>query len=118
MPLPRPPADNSTFPLRRRTPGSFLLVPCPREGRAIRCQGHLEADAALVLASCPRVARLREQPLAVWYVWRPSPGGCQVCLLDAPPEKTSRKAGVSAVTYVLPDFLVGMTDGSEHLVEV
>jgi hypothetical protein len=63
----RPRHGLSTFKLRRRTPGPFILVPCPREGRSIRCQGHLEADVALVLAACPRVIRLREQPEKVWY---------------------------------------------------
>ena len=43
----------STFRLRRRTPGSFLLVPCPRQGRSIRCQGQLEAAATVILVACP-----------------------------------------------------------------
>ena len=43
----------STFRLRRRTPGSFVLVPFPKGGRSIRCQGQLEAAAAVILANCP-----------------------------------------------------------------
>jgi hypothetical protein len=43
----------STFHLRRRTPGSFLLVPFPQMGRSIRCQGQLEAAAVQILALCP-----------------------------------------------------------------
>ena len=46
----------STFHLRRRTPGSFLLVPCPRQGR----QGQLEGAAATILVACPAVAHIQE----------------------------------------------------------
>jgi hypothetical protein len=53
----------STFQLRRKTRGSFLLVPCPRLGRSIRCQGQLQAAAATILGACPSVVSLRE-PLA------------------------------------------------------
>ena len=56
MPDSNRPADLSTFRLRRRTPGSFLLVPCPKQGRSIRCQGQLEAAAAVILVACPQVA--------------------------------------------------------------
>ena len=48
MPDAHRPAEQSTFGLRRRTPGSFLLVPCPKQGRSIRCQGQLEAAAATI----------------------------------------------------------------------
>ena len=118
MPTSRHPADLSTFRLRRRTPGPFILVPCPAEGRSIRCQGHLEADAALTLSACPRLARLREQPFVVWYAWRPAPGGCQIRLLDGPPARRPRKTDPVRVTYVVPDFLVGLADGPERLLEV
>jgi hypothetical protein len=60
----------STFRIRRRTPGSFLLVPSLRQGRSIRCQGQLEAAAAVILAACPKVVHIQEQPLAIWYEWR------------------------------------------------
>ena len=63
------PADISTFRLRRRTPGSFLLVPCPKQGRSIRCQGQLEGAAAVTLVACPQVLHIQEQPLAIWYTW-------------------------------------------------
>ncbi len=59
----------STFHLRRRTPGSFLLVPCPRQGRSIRCQvraiGHKQQrlldrcakDRQLLLEDAPRLSQ-------------------------------------------------------------
>ena len=59
MPDTQQPAKQSTFRLRRRTPGSFLLVPCPKQGRSIRCQGQLEAAAATILVSCPAVVTCR-----------------------------------------------------------
>ena len=78
---PRP----STFRLRRRTPGTFVLVPAPRLGRSIRCQGQLEAATAQILAACPKVRNIQEQPLAIWYAW------CQatndITILDGPPTK-------------------------------
>ena len=43
----------STFKLRRRTPGTYVLVPYPKQGRSIRCQGQLEAATAQILAACP-----------------------------------------------------------------
>jgi hypothetical protein len=118
MPTSRHPADLSTFRLRRRTPGPFILVPCSAEGRSIRCQGHLEADAALTLSACPRLAWFREQPFVVWYAWRPAPGGCQIHLLDGPPARRPRKTDPVRVTYVIPDFLVVLADGPERLLEV
>ena len=59
--------DLSTFRFRKRTLGTFVLVPFVRQGRSIRCQGQLEAAAAQVLTSCPLVADIIEQPLAIWY---------------------------------------------------
>jgi hypothetical protein len=99
-------------------PGSFILVPCPQEGRSIRCQGHLEADAALALAGCPRVARLQEQPLLIWYAWRPSPNGCQIRLLAEPPAPGQPNTRSCRISYIVPDFLVGMRDGRQRLLEV
>ncbi len=72
----------STFRLRRRTPGSFLLVPCPKQGRSIRCRGQLEAAAAAILIACPRVAHIQEQPLTIWYAWRGREGPVEIQLLD------------------------------------
>ena len=65
----------STFRLRRRTPGSFLLVPCPKQDRAIRCQGQLEGAAATILAACPQVARIHVQYLEgrLQFQGEPSP---------------------------------------------
>ena len=106
----------STFRLRRRTPGSFVLVPCPRLGRSIRCQGQLEAAAAVVLSACPVVASLREQPLAVWYAWRDSSDAVQFQLLDERPRK--RRDQDCRFSYVVPDFLVTLQGGCQRLIEV
>ncbi|WP_437191527.1 TnsA endonuclease N-terminal domain-containing protein [Planctomicrobium sp. SH527] len=105
-----------TFHLRRRTPDSFLLVPCPRIGRAIRCQGQLEAAVATILANCPLVTSIQEQPLQIWYAWRETSAGPQIQLLNKPPRK--RRLVDSSVSYVVPDFLVCMTNRSMRLVEV
>ena len=118
MSTPASPPELSTFRLRRRTPGSFILVPCPQEDRSIRCQGHLEADTALALSFFPLITRLQEQSLRIWYAWRPTVGGCQVHLLAEPPARTLRKNKSFRITYILPDFLVTMADRSEHLLEV
>lgn len=77
----QPTLSPSTFHLRRRTPGSFVLVPFERQGRSIRCQGQLEAAAAVVLANCPLVRSIREQPLSIRYAWRETPEGVQFQLL-------------------------------------
>ncbi|HWL10144.1 MAG TPA: TnsA endonuclease N-terminal domain-containing protein [Planctomicrobium sp.] len=106
----------STFHLRRRTPGSFLLVPCPRIGRAIRCQGQLEAAAATILVNCPLMISIQEQPLQIWYAWRETSAGPQIQLLDRPPQR--RRIGNSKVSYVVPDFLVRMENRPVRLMEV
>lgn len=109
--------DPSTFRLRRRTPGSFVLVPCPQMNRALRCQGQWEAAAATIFAACPAIMSIQEQPRAIWYAWREAAGRLQIQLL---PEKPSTRRGRDGVrfTYVVPDFLVGMRDGRKRLVEV
>jgi hypothetical protein len=112
------PADISTFKLRRRTPGSFLMVPCPRQGRSIRCQGQLEATAAVTLVSCPLVETIQEQPLAIWYLWREREGHVEIRLLNGPPESRSRRSDEFRYAHIVPDFLVVMTDGRIRLVEV
>jgi hypothetical protein len=104
----------STFHLRRRTPGTFVLVPFPRQGRSIRCQGQLEAAAAQILAASPRVVEICEQPLAIWYAWDEATGA--ITLLDGPPDKAFRKR--HRVSYVVPDFLLTLNDGARHLVEI
>ena len=101
----------STFRLRRRTPGSFLLVPCPKQDRAIRCQGQLEGAAATILAACPQVARIREQPCSVWYSWDTDKQGLQIDLLDRIPQRRPRNTELSGTSHIVPDFLVELTDG-------
>ena len=111
-------ADLSTFRLRRRTPGSFVLVPCPKQGRSIRCQGQLEAAAAVILVACPRVVRIEEQPLTIWYAWQGEEGTFEIQLLDGPPPSPRRRQKNAGTSYIVPDFLVEMTSGPMRLVEV
>ena len=92
MPDSNRPSDLSTFRLRRRTPGSFLLVPCQKQGRSIRCQGQLEAAAAVILVACPQVVHIQEQPLAIWYAWQGEEGDLGIQLLDGPPPSPRRRA--------------------------
>lgn len=113
-----PSAGPSTFRLRRRTPGSFLLVPCLKQGRSIRCQGQIEAAAAVILAACPRVVHIQEQPLSIWYVWRGREGPVEIQLLDGPPASPRRRQKDAGTSYIVPDFLVEMADGAKRLVEV
>ena len=110
------PQNLSTYHLRRRTPGTFLLVPCPQLGRSIRCQGQLEGAAATILAACPRVKMLQEQPFTIWYRWQDSPNGPQIELLPAAPVPgTPREKNRS---YIVPDFFVELHDGRKFLLEV
>ena len=106
----------STFRLRRRTPGSFVLVPCPRIGRALRCQGQLERAAALVIAACPQVTEVREQPLEIWYACRETDHDLRIRLLDERPG--TRTVDGDLVSHIVPDFLVSMQHGTRRLVEV
>ncbi len=108
----------STFRLRRRTPGSFLLVPCPKQGRSIRCQGQLEAAAAVILAACPQVAHIQEQPLTIWYAWRGAERSVDIRLLDGPPVAPRKREKDAGTSYIVPDLLVEMVDGRKRLVEV
>lgn len=106
----------STFRLRRRTPGSFVLVPFRKGGRSIRCQGQLEAAAAVILANCPLVEAIHEQPLKIHYSWSRNAGSSEICLLKGSPTPAQRKSG--RCSYIVPDFLVTMTDARKRLVEV
>ncbi len=106
----------STFRLRRRTPGSFVLVPFPKGGRSIRCQGQLEAATAVIMANCPLVETIQEQPLQIWYAWRETASGLEIRLLDQ--QNAARPSAPWRCSYIVPDFLVTMTDGRRHLVEV
>ncbi|HEX4131091.1 MAG TPA: TnsA endonuclease N-terminal domain-containing protein [Pirellulales bacterium] len=104
----------STVRLRRRTPGTFVLVPDAKQGRSIRCQGQLEAATAQILTACPLVHDILEQPLSIHYA------GCEatgtVTLLTEPPTTAQRK--VQRCSYIVPDFLVTMRDGALRLIEV
>ena len=106
----------STFRLRRRTPGSFVLVPFPKGGRSIRCQGQLEAAAAVILANCPLVAAIHEQPFQIWYAWREAESGLEIRLLDQ--QNAARPSAPWRCSYIVPDFLVTMTNGRKRLIEV
>ena len=106
----------STFRLRRRTPGSFVLVPFPKGGRSIRCQGQLEAATAVILANYPLLETIQEQPLQIWYAWLETESGLEIQLLDQ--QRVARPSAPWRCSYIVPDFLVTMTDGRRHLVEV
>lgn len=108
----------STFRLRRRTPGSFLLVPCPHQGRSIRCQGQLEAAAATILVSCPAIGHIQEQPLSIWYRWREADNRLHIQLLDNPEGLRAKNEKTGGVSYIVPDFLVEMVDGRKRLMEI
>ena len=118
MPDSNNPADISTFRLRRRTPGSFLLVPCPKQGRSIRCQGQLEGAAATTLVACPEVLHIQEQPLAIWYAWQEAEDHEEIKLLDGPPANRRKRRDGRQYSYIVPDFLVEMTDHPKRLVEI
>ena len=106
----------STFRLRRRTPGSFVLVPFPKSGRSIRCQGQLEAAAAVILANCPLVETIQEQPLQIWYAWRETESGLEIRLLGQ--QNAARPSAPWRCSYIVPDFLVRNIDGTTRLTEV
>ncbi len=106
----------STFRLRRRTPGTFVLVPFPKGGRSIRCQGQLEAAAAVILANCPLVETIREQPFQIWYAWRETKTGLEIQLLEQ--HNAARPTAPWHCSYIVPDFLVRMASGATRLIEV
>ena len=112
------PVTPSTFRLRRRTPGSFLLVPCPQQNRSIRCQGQLEGMVATILVACPAVAHIQEQPLTIWYQWREQGNSLQIQLLESAPITRPRKQPNAGVSYIVPDFLIEMTDGRKQLIQI
>jgi hypothetical protein len=112
------PSDLSTFKFRRRTPGSFVLVPCPKVGRSLRCQGQLEAAAAVTLVGCPLVSHILEQPLVIWYAWQETAGGVRIQLLDEAPRTRSSAKGRIRYSHIVPDFLVRMVSGKRRLLEV
>ncbi len=106
----------STFRLRRRTPGTFVLVPFPKGRRSIRCQGQIEAATAVILANCPLVTAIQEQPFQIRYAWREKKSGLEIQLLDQ--HNAAQPSAPWRCSYIVPDFLVTMIDGRRHLVEV
>ncbi|MCA9091018.1 MAG: TnsA endonuclease N-terminal domain-containing protein [Planctomycetaceae bacterium] len=110
------PAQLSTFRLRRRTPGSFVLVPYPQLGRSLRCQGQLEAATALILSASTLVTNIQEQPCSIWYAWRETARRVEFQLCSEP-RRRRRQDGVR-LSYIVPDFLVTCRDGSRWLLEV
>jgi TnsA endonuclease N terminal len=104
----------STFRYRRRTPGTFVLVPDPKRGRSIRCQGQLEAAAANILVACPAIQAIQEQPVSIWYAWRDD--NPQIALLAGPPTTAARRT--LRCSYIVPDFLATMKSGLRRLMEI
>jgi len=82
----------------------------------LRCQGQLERVAALVIAACPQVTNVREQPFEIWYSWRETDVGLRVQLLDQRPG--TRTINGNPVSYIVPDFLVSMQNNKVRLIEV
>jgi hypothetical protein len=74
--------------------------------------------AATILVACPAVVHIQEQPLTIWYQWREQCNALQIQLLESEPAKRSRNQEDSGVSYIVPDFLVEMTDGRKRLVEI
>jgi hypothetical protein len=74
--------------------------------------------AATILVACPTVVHIQEQPLTIWYEWREQGNAVQIQLLESEPAKRSRNQEDSGVSYIVPDFLVEMTDGRKRLVEI
>ncbi len=114
----RPSDICSTFRLRRRTPGSFVMVPCPKIGRSLRCQGQLERALAVVLAGCPSVTDIEEQPMKVWYGWHDTRQGTTIRLLEQEPKTRHNRATGERFSYVVPDFLISPMNGRSRLIEV
>ena len=117
MPRMNPSSGLSTFRLRRRTPGSFLLVPSPRQGRSIRCQGQLEGGGRYSRrmpagGSHPRAAFGDLVRVARYERTFRDPNPRRPSGLSA---QAPKDAGTS---YIVPDFLVEMSDGRKRLVEV
>ena len=108
----------STFRLRRRTPGSFVLVPCPKIGCSLRCQGQLERSAAVVMAACPTIANIQEQPFEIWYAWRETLNGIQIRLVSEKPKKRRNKKTGDRFSYIVPDFLTSGSNDRCRLVEI
>ncbi len=74
----------------------------------------------MVLANCPLVLSIREQPLSIQYAWRETPEGVQFQLLGetAGAKDQGRRRGEVRITHIVPDFLVEMQDASHYLLEI
>jgi len=90
-----------------------VLVPFPRQGRSIRCQGQLEAATAQILVASPLVESIDEQPFKIWYSWT---SDTEVQLQDGPPIKKPKTP--EFYSYIVPDFLVRLRSGDYRLIEV
>jgi hypothetical protein len=67
-----------------------------------------------VLAACPLVENILEQPMSIYYAWRDDPPSIR--LLDGPPAKALRRS--LRCSYIVPDFSITMGSGNQRLVEV
>lgn len=105
----------STYSFRRRTPGTFLLVPTRHQNRSIRCQGRLEAIAVMTMAVSPAISEITEQPCRVWY---------EFSRLDSEDVQLSAEKSPKAnrrwprTTYTVPDLLIQRCRGDLVLVEI
>jgi hypothetical protein len=78
----------------------------------------LEGAAAVILAACPQIAHIQEQPLKIWYAWQGVEGPVEIQLLEGPPTSPRKRERGVGTSYIVPDFLVEMADGRKRLVEV
>ena len=110
-------SNETTFRMRRRTPGSFLLVPSSRDGRSVRCQGQLEGLAAQIFSVCPSICSITEQPIKIHYQWNPN-NPADITLVDSATTKRVRIRPDLKSTTVTPDFLLDRFEGNSLLVEI
>jgi len=64
------------------------------------------------------VVHVQEQPLAIWYAWQGTKAPVEIKILDGPPPSPRKRQKDAGTSYIVPDFLVEMTDGRRRLVEV
>ena len=56
--------------------------------------------------------------MAIWYTWQDEAARVEIQLLDGPPASRHQRRNGRQCSYVVPDFLVEMTDDRKRLVEV